>query len=179
MSDTISRARMFMMQAHQGQTRKDGNTPYARHPDSVHVRLARAGVTDETVLVAALLHDALEDTEATEEDILAKFGPAALGLVLELTREKPKDTRRAYADSFRTKSREACILKLADRLDNLQDWAGMDPGYRSAYALEGLRILTACAENERAMPSHLSAPFRRLCEDLFEECHRHIKWCSG
>lgn len=76
-SDTglIVKACNFAAVAHQNQMRKDGKTPYINHPIGVCNILVELGkVTDANVLVAALLHDTVEDTDVTFQDITAEFG---------------------------------------------------------------------------------------------------------
>ena len=129
---------------HDGQFRKDNKTPYTTHPLRVAERLAKAGVTDVVVLKAALLHDVLEDCRHVGAgDIAERHGRETLSLVEQLTRPVGA-TRQGYAMSFGGKSPRAALIKLMDRADNLNDWAGMDPKFKPVYAAEGLQILTGC-----------------------------------
>jgi len=77
-------AHEYATRMHNGQTRSDG-TPYILHPQRVYNKLKQLGISDEDTLVAALLHDTLEDTQATTEEIQMLFGNRVLDLVLELT----------------------------------------------------------------------------------------------
>lgn len=83
-----------------------------------------AGITDVTVLQAALLHDTVEDTDTTFEELEQKFGKAVTDIVREVTDNKklPSDERkRLQIVHAPTSSREAKLVKLADKLYNLRD----------------------------------------------------------
>lgn len=71
----------------------------------------------EEMICAAILHDVVEDTNTTSEEVEREFGPLIAGLVLELTHEGQPDSRGYYFP--RLKSRDAIVIKLADRMDNL------------------------------------------------------------
>src|SRR3954447_26580636 len=78
-ADVIVRAYEVAEAAHEGQTRKSGE-PYVTHPLAVATIVAHLGL-DETTIVAALLHDAVEDTPLTLGDIVGQFGPEVAALV--------------------------------------------------------------------------------------------------
>lgn len=152
----LQRATQLATRLHEGQTRKDGKTPYITHPIRVMRTLERLGVTDEELLAAAVLHDVVEDcaggTEQGQADLLQQltldFGPRIAGLVGELTKApKGTQTRRDYDTSWSHKSVDACLIKLADRFDNLNDWAGMDPAFKAPYLRETRRMLEAMDAN--------------------------------
>lgn len=88
----------FASEKHATQIRKNSaGTPYINHPIEVAEHLASVGgVTDEAVLIAALLHDTIEDTETTQDEIRDAFGEEVLGLVMECTDDKelPKMERK-------------------------------------------------------------------------------------
>jgi hypothetical protein len=93
------RAAAFAARKHRLQKRKDAEaSPYINHPLEVAAILAgEGGVTDPVTLVAAVLHDTLEDTETTPEDLATAFSPTVRDLVQELTDDKrlPKPERKA------------------------------------------------------------------------------------
>lgn len=108
--------------------------PYITHPIDVINRLAYVGeVKDEEILIAAALHDVLEETEVKPEEIEEKFGSATLALVKELTREEPTEKiarnlsepalyelrNMLLLSGIRKMSPAAQVVKLADRLSNL------------------------------------------------------------
>ncbi|MBL8067844.1 MAG: bifunctional (p)ppGpp synthetase/guanosine-3',5'-bis(diphosphate) 3'-pyrophosphohydrolase [Armatimonadetes bacterium] len=129
----LTKALDFCVDAHRGQYR-DGEAavPYACHPVEVMLTMRhRAGVTDEEVLCAALLHDTVEDTQATLEDLQREFGPVVAGLVAEVTRIEPEREPGMGKEEFWTlrtgllleeigrMSRMARLIKLCDRLSNI------------------------------------------------------------
>src|SRR5690606_5868785 len=77
----INAALIFAARAHDGQRRKGTNIPYIVHPVGVMLALMHAGENDPELLAAALLHDTLEDTGASLEDLRAKFGPRVAAIV--------------------------------------------------------------------------------------------------
>ncbi|XP_053672034.1 guanosine-3',5'-bis(diphosphate) 3'-pyrophosphohydrolase MESH1 [Anopheles nili] len=110
---------------HRNQRRKDADeTPYINHPIGVAFILTEAGVTDFEVLQAAILHDTVEDTDTTFEEIEQHFGPTVKSLVQELTDDKslPKQERkRLQIEHALTMSHQAKLVKLADKIYNLRD----------------------------------------------------------
>ena len=82
----ILKATQFSALKHQDQKRKDGKTPYIIHPISVAMILSDiGGVDDEEILSAALLHDTIEDTDTTADEIGREFGATIRSIVEELT----------------------------------------------------------------------------------------------
>lgn len=129
---TLLRAASFAARKHRDQRRKDEDaSPYINHPLAVaNVLASEAGVTDETLLVAALLHDTVEDTETTPDDIEALFGVAVRRLVEEVTDDKnlPKRTRKALQiEHAHNSSAAAKQLKIADKICNIRDTTNSPP----------------------------------------------------
>lgn len=108
---------------HKGQYRKDG-TPYMIHPYSVS-QTVKQYTSNPNILTASLLHDVVEDTTMTEDDIIKQFGKKVAKLVIELTSDKEaisKSSKEGYLSSVMTKmSDEALMIKLADFLHNTSD----------------------------------------------------------
>ena len=128
MSDVLLLARAFAFAAehHAGQTRKgEAAVPYVNHVADVARRVAEAtGGSDARLVAAALLHDIVEDTRATEEDIRVGFGDDVADLVMEVTDDEslPEDARRqAQVDHAPHLSGRAKRLKLADKASNLTE----------------------------------------------------------
>ena len=116
----------FSADKHRNQRRKDAaKSPYINHPIEVAELLwANGGVREMPVLIAAVLHDTVEDTETSPEEIQRHFGEAVLGLVLELSDNKslPKQERkRLQIETAPQKSVPAKNIKLADFVCNLRD----------------------------------------------------------
>lgn len=124
--DKIIDAIIFAANKHQGQVRKDGNhSPYITHPLAVARTIAEIGrVGDTSVLKAALLHDTIEDTDTTEEEIRQVFGKEVLQIVLEVTDDKSlakMERKRLQVIHAPNLSHSARIIKLADKIINCQD----------------------------------------------------------
>ncbi|CAN5533838.1 hypothetical protein BH23CHL2_BH23CHL2_16120 [soil metagenome] len=122
----VERAYRFALAAHEGQVRDEG-TPFIEHPVRVALVLwQELGVRDVDLIVAALNHDVIEDSDEVDGDLVASaFGERAANLVLDVTKmpvppEKRPERDRAYLDSLPTLVVEARLLKLADRIDNLR-----------------------------------------------------------
>jgi GTP diphosphokinase / guanosine-3',5'-bis(diphosphate) 3'-diphosphatase len=122
----------FAADKHRSQRRKDTEkTPYINHPIQVVETLWRVGqVRDEDILIAAVLHDTLEDTDTTEKELGELFGQAVLGYVKEVTDDKslPKARRKELQiEHAPYKSHGAKKIKLADKLCNIHDLAHTPP----------------------------------------------------
>lgn len=122
----------FAAEKHRHQRRKGGEqVPYINHPVHVARLVAEVGgVEDVDVLMAAVLHDTIEDTDATREELERRFGSRVTGLVLEVTDDKslPKAERKARQVSHALElSPGAAVIKLADKTANVHDLAHAPP----------------------------------------------------
>jgi|SRR5580698_1593570 guanosine-3',5'-bis(diphosphate) 3'-pyrophosphohydrolase len=134
-SDAVSivlAASAFAAHKHRDQRRKGADaSPYINHPIAVANVLANeAGITDATTLAAALLHDTIEDTDTTVEELDDAFGPEIAAVVLEVTDDKnlPKqDRKRLQIEHAATLSRHAKLVKLADKICNVRDMSRSPP----------------------------------------------------
>jgi guanosine-3',5'-bis(diphosphate) 3'-pyrophosphohydrolase len=120
------RALRFAARKHRADTRKDSSrTPYVNHVIEVAACLACEGaVTDEALLTAAVLHDTVEDTPTTVEELAAEFGPDIAELVREMTDDKalPKQRRKELQiEHAPSASPRAKQLKIADKTCNIRD----------------------------------------------------------
>lgn len=119
--------------AHHGQLQKGGaDIPYVAHVLDVARRLAVVHPDDEVLLISALLHDAVEDTDETEAGIAGRFGPDVAALVMEVTDDTslPKAERRRQQEiHVRHASDRARRLKLADKASNLAALARTPPDW--------------------------------------------------
>ncbi|EDV90750.1 guanosine-3',5'-bis(diphosphate) 3'-pyrophosphohydrolase MESH1 [Drosophila grimshawi] len=115
----------FAAQKHSKQRRKDPEgTPYVNHVINVCTNLVEAGIEDEAVLMAALLHDVVEDTDTTVGDVEQLFGTDVASLVHEVTDDKSlekAERKRLQIVNAARSTRRANLIKLADKLDNLRD----------------------------------------------------------
>lgn len=117
---------------HRDQRRKDAAaSPYINHPIALANVLANeGGIDDEDVLIAAILHDTVEDTDTSEEELVREFGADIAGIVMEVTDDKslPKaERKRLQIAHAPTISRQAKLVKLADKICNLRDIATSPP----------------------------------------------------
>jgi len=122
----------FAAQKHRDQRRRDAHaSPYINHPiELARVLSVEAGITDVTTLVAAVLHDTIEDTKTTYDELLARFGQAVADVVAEVTDDKalPKaERKRLQVVHAPHKSERAALVKLADKTCNLRDVADNPP----------------------------------------------------
>jgi guanosine-3',5'-bis(diphosphate) 3'-pyrophosphohydrolase len=123
---TLLEALRFAADRHRNQRRKDaGASPYINHPIDVAAVLAtEAAVTDEPTLIAAVLHDTVEDTETSLEEIQKRFGAEVAQLVGEMSDDKslPKEVRKQLqVDHAAAASLKAKRIKIADKICNVRD----------------------------------------------------------
>jgi len=150
----LQKALVYSVTQHAGVYR-DGEAavPYACHPVEVMLTLRfEAGVTDENVLAAALLHDTVEDTSSTIEEISNIFGAEVAEIVAHVTRVEPDDSEtkglskedvwmlrtNILLEEIAEMPREALLIKLSDRLSNIRE----SEITRSGYKLERYRRQT-------------------------------------
>jgi GTP diphosphokinase / guanosine-3',5'-bis(diphosphate) 3'-diphosphatase len=146
-------ARAFAQHKHRDQLRKYSKQPYIVHLDSV-VRILRAhGVEDPQVLAAAYLHDTVEDTETTIEEVYNEFGEEVAKLVYWLTdAEQGRRKIRKIMSAWRLGGApwDAKIIKLADFIDNTDDICEHDRHFAPVYLAEKRKILQSMVETEGA-----------------------------
>lgn len=128
----LLKAASFAADKHRMQRRKDADaSPYINHPLALaHILCSEGQVTDVTVLAAALLHDTVEDTATSIDELEREFGPDIAAVVAEVTDDKslPKEERkRLQVAKASTKSEAAKLVKLADKISNLRDIASAPP----------------------------------------------------
>jgi guanosine-3',5'-bis(diphosphate) 3'-pyrophosphohydrolase len=123
----------FAANKHRNQRRKDAEaSPYINHPiELAHVLANEGGINDPVVLCAALLHDTIEDTETTAEELTEAFGLEITNVVLDVTDDKSiKDKakrKQLQIEHAPHISPKAKLVKLADKICNLRDIASTPP----------------------------------------------------
>jgi GTP diphosphokinase / guanosine-3',5'-bis(diphosphate) 3'-diphosphatase len=122
------RALEFASRKHRTQRRKDAEaSPYINHPIAlVSILAVEAGIHDIDVLCAALLHDTIEDTDTTREELEQEFGGVIAGMVSEVTDDKSlekQDRKNLQIEHAHMLSPGAGLVKLADKIANLRDVA--------------------------------------------------------
>lgn len=127
----LFKALAFSAEKHTKQRRKDvDKTPYINHPISLANILAQRWVIDENVLCAAILHDTIEDTETTVDELQEHFGDKITSIVLEVTDDKSLEKsvrKQKQVEHAATISHEAKLVKLADKIANITDIINTPP----------------------------------------------------
>ncbi|SKA22478.1 bifunctional GTP diphosphokinase/guanosine-3',5'-bis pyrophosphate 3'-pyrophosphohydrolase [Photobacterium toruni] len=150
--EVLRQAYLVARDAHEGQTRSTGE-PYIIHPVAVARILAEMRL-DIEALMAALLHDVIEDTEVTKEDLACRFGDTVAELVdgvSKLDKLKFRDRKEAQAENFRkmimamAHDIRVILIKLADRTHNMRTLGALRPDKRRRIARETLEIYSPLA----------------------------------
>jgi guanosine-3',5'-bis(diphosphate) 3'-pyrophosphohydrolase len=128
----VFQALAFAAHKHRDQRRKDaGASPYINHPIALaDILVNEGGVTDHVVLCAAILHDTIEDTETTYEELVVAFGREIADVVAEVTDDKSLDKaerKLLQIEHAAHASPRAKLVKLADKTCNLRDIATTPP----------------------------------------------------
>ena len=161
-SENLKKAIEYATKMHKGQTRLTGE-PYINHPLHVlqNVLKYKESKNIETLLISACLHDTIEDTSATYYDIVQNFGPQVASLVLELTTDDDMKNAlgkcRYLSIKMKNMSSWALVIKLCDRLDNVNDLLRCkDNAFKNKYINETIEILNYLIENAKLSKSHLT-----------------------
>jgi (p)ppGpp synthase/HD superfamily hydrolase len=166
----LLKALRFAAEKHRDQRRKGTNSsPYINHPIEVAETLARSGVTDPVILQAAILHDTIEDTETTPEEIEREFGAEVRKMVEEVTDDKslPKQERkRLQIEHAPHLSEGARQIKIADKLCNLRDVTHAPP---DDWSLERRQEYLKWTENVVAGCRGLNCELENLYDATLDE----------
>jgi len=163
----VARALDFAARKHSGQRRKGVQAePYVNHLTEVALLLAEAtDGADPALVMAGLLHDTIEDTDTTREELAAAFGEEVASLVVEVTDDTSLDResrKRMQVQTAPTKSRRARMIKIADKIANLRSIAESPPvGWstrrKQDYVAWAREVVAACGHTNDVL------------ERLFEE----------
>lgn len=147
----VSEAIEFARAAHGDQRRPTG-APYLEHLlEALEALVRGAGVTDPDLLSSAVLHDVVEDTEVTGEELEKRFGPRVAELVGWVTipgagpGEDAKTVKEAALRRLGSAPRDAVLVKLADRLSNVQTLRNLDPQSQREYYDQTVRLVVPLA----------------------------------
>jgi len=185
----VRRAYRAGARAHQGQKRQSGE-PYITHPVAVAGILAEIGMDAETI-IAAILHDTLEDTPLSRAEIESEFGATVAELVdgvTKLDKLRFRSVAEAAAESFRkmllamARDLRVILIKLADRLHNMRTLAAMAPEKRRRIARETLDIYAPIAQRlgmNRTRAELQDLGFRALYPDRYRTIAARIKNVLG
>ncbi len=166
-SAIILKATQFAALKHRDQRRKDhAASPYIIHPVTVANNLTQAGVTDPEVIAAALLHDTLEDTQTTPDELVEAFGKHVASMVQELTDDKdlPKQERkRLQVEHAPHLSPGAALVKICDKIANITDVTHSPPPdwsneRRMAYLDWAASVVAGCKVGNK----HLKQQFENV-----------------
>ncbi|GAB4134360.1 MAG: HD domain-containing protein [Bacteroidia bacterium] len=171
----LSEAILFAAEAHAGQFRKDGRTPYINHPLQVmHLLIEKADINDVDILRAAVLHDILEDTTYTFHDLAERFGTTVAEVVSELSDDKTlsKDERKQQqlilADTL---SPSARLIRISDKICNVYDIIYAPPGnWTMERRVDYLKWAQSVVNKIRGTHNVLEQHF----DDLLEEGFRFL-----
>lgn len=157
----------FAAMMHRGNRRKDRDeTPYINHPISVARTIVEVGgVDDIDVLVAALLHDTIEDTPATAQEVENKFGKQVRVLVEEVSDDKSlpsPERKRLQINRAASLSPEAVVIALADKSDNVSDVSLTSPAdwdieRKVDYLTWSEKVVDNCPEANKPLKQYFKA----------------------
>lgn len=173
--DTISlifKALSFSADKHQHQRRKNEDaTPYINHLIAVaHILTDIGEIHDISTLIAAILHDTIEDTKTLPEELEMEFGAQVRSIVEEVTDDKslPKQVRKQLQiEHAGEASFEARCVKLADKIANLQDLADSPPATWSLQRkIEYVDWSEAVVHELRGTNAKLEAHFATICQEV-------------
>ena len=150
-ADAVASAVEFAVRYHGDQTRPTG-APYAEHLlEALEVLVRGAGVTDPGILQAAVLHDVVEDTPCTIDDVRRAFGGRVAELVAWVTKPAPEEgadrraAKEAYLGRLQDAPDDAVLVKLADRASNVQTLRNLGRPKQRQYYEETVRYIMPLA----------------------------------
>jgi guanosine-3',5'-bis(diphosphate) 3'-pyrophosphohydrolase len=187
--ERVLRAYEVGAHAHHGQARKSGE-PYITHPIAVAGILAELGLDAETI-IAAILHDTLEDTALGRDELAGEFGEAVAELVdgvTKLDKMRFSSRQEADAESFRkmllamARDLRVILIKLADRLHNMRTLGAKDTSSRRRIARETLEIYAPIAQRlgmNKFKAELQDLGFRALYPDRYRVISERIRAALG
>lgn len=176
-----NKALEFAREKHKGQIRKN-NTPveYITHPINVADLVKKYANNPENIddlVSSAYLHDTLEDTNTTYEELICNFGNIISNLVKELTNndvlKKEMGKTKYLSMKMANMSEDALIIKLCDRLDNVSSLYDTNKAFIDKYLRETISILNYIINNRNLNTIHLN-----IINDINKEVNNVIKCCT-
>ena len=176
-----NKALEFAREKHKGQMRKN-NTPveYITHPINVANLVKKYANNAENIddlVSSAYLHDTLEDTNTTYEELICNFGNLISNLVKELTNndvlKKEMGKTKYLSMKMTNMSEDALIIKLCDRLDNVSSLYDTNKAFIDKYLRETISILNYIINNRSLNSIHLN-----IINDINKEVNNVIKCCT-
>ena len=170
----------FAAVKHKNQKRKDAEqTPYINHPIGVaNILIEEGNVHDSALILAALLHDTVEDTDTTFEEIEQEFGSEVCAIVREVTDDKrlPKaERKRLQIENAPGRSYKAKLVTLADKLYNLRDLqkatpVGWSPGRVKEYFKWSKAVVDGCRKTNFNLEREIDIIFANRVSQDRENC---------
>lgn len=169
-SALILRATQFAALKHRDQRRKDhAASPYIIHPVTVANELTQAGVTDPEIIAAALLHDTLEDTETTPDELIEIFGEKVCSMVMELTDDKDLDKqvrKQLQIEHAPSLSEGAALVKICDKIANVTDVTHSPPSdwsteRRTQYLDWAGSVVSGCKINNELLKQRFASALEK------------------
>ena len=175
----LLKAFKFAAFKHRDQRRKDQRaSPYINHPIAVAEALWEiGGIRDGATLVAGILHDIIEDTDTSPEELASEFGEEICGIVKELTDDKylPKHVRkRLQLENAGTLSTRARPVRMADKISNLDDIihsppAGWSLERREEYVIWARQVIDRLRGSNRALEDYFDGLFMEAQQAIAKE----------
>jgi guanosine-3',5'-bis(diphosphate) 3'-pyrophosphohydrolase len=167
----LLKAATFSADRHRHQRRKGVDaSPYINHPlDVAHILASVGGVTDVTTLVAAILHDTIEDTDTTVDELETNFGREVRRLVEEVTDDKRLDRaerKRLQVEHAPNLSAAAKVIKLGDKISNVRDVIENPPSCwsmdrRDEYLDWAAQVVRGCRDASEPLARHFDELLQR------------------
>ena len=176
-----NKALEFAREKHKGQIRKNNTTvEYITHPINVANLVKKYANNTENIddlVSSAYLHDTLEDTNTTYEELICNFGNIISNLVKELTNndvlKKEMGKTKYLSMKMANMSEDALIIKLCDRLDNVSSLYDTNKAFIDKYLRETISILNYIINNRNLNTIHLN-----IINDINKEVNNVIKCCT-
>lgn len=156
---SLQKAATFAANKHKGQFRKTSGAPYIVHPRGVYKILRDLKIKDKQILVSGYLHDTLEDTKTTYNEIKKEFSKEVADIVKDLSSDNKEIGKIGKPDYLLKKmlkiSNGALVIKLADRLQNLSDLFTMNKDFadkmwiQTLYIIKNLRIKRVLTQTQK------------------------------
>jgi len=168
--ELVLRAAAFAAEKHRKGRRKDEEaSPYINHPLQLAYILVQAGIEDPVVLAAGLLHDTIEDTDTTLEELQIVFGYEIAGIVGECSDDKTLtklERKQAQIDHAAHISRRAKLVKLADKIANVNDMndappAGWSLERKREYYDWAKRVVDQMRGTDKALEARFDAEYTK------------------
>ena len=152
--------------------RKSKDIPYVIHPIRITTILHATGFNEfdhEDLMIGALFHDLLEDTDIDLKEIEDQFGKKVGEIVIELTEPEGAkgQIKDKWLEEFINKSKEAKIIKLADRIDNLMDMKDIwDETRQRSYTNQARIILKSCGSANKQLAHRLNDSINEILKNI-------------